>query len=237
MDATAGSARLMLSSLWGTVSSKASTAVTVNLQALDGRAPSAFSFIGTGATTANDANAAAYVVGTSTLDLTGVTTNSAVRFLGFVAPFASVTSGGADFNAETLVNFAATNATLLVGFGDTGITAPFTTLSSTGMSLSHAVLSASTLHTVAIGPQRIDVSTLTSGVQIVPNTTATTMQFAIGHRGSHKVNNYSNFPDFVTALNTDLNGTTTALGLAAEGSYNNTTGVLTTTQVVVALND
>jgi hypothetical protein len=236
-DATTGSARLMLSSLWGTVNNAGSGLVTVNLQALNGRVPTAFNFAGTGTSSASDALATAYVVSTRGLDLTGVTTNTPARFLGFVAPFGSVASGAADFNAETLINYAATNANLLVNLGHTGVTTPFATLGVAGLTISQPVLTSSLIHTVAIGPQRIDLSTLVSGVTIAPDTSATSTQYVIGHRASHKVNSFTAFADFVAALTTDLNGTTTALGVAALGPYNGTTGVLTAAEAIVVLND
>ena len=81
MDASNGSAILMLTPLWGllqpnTPATFATTPFTANgtqyngmtlmLQAIDGQPPSAFNFAGTGTSTANDANPAAYTVGVPT---------------------------------------------------------------------------------------------------------------------------------------------------------------------------
>ncbi|HXC59670.1 MAG TPA: hypothetical protein VN645_10165, partial [Steroidobacteraceae bacterium] len=73
MDATAGLVRLDYTRLFGTVTSKASGALTLSLSAIDGRAPSRFNFAGTGATTAQDANPDSYEVATGALDISGAT--------------------------------------------------------------------------------------------------------------------------------------------------------------------
>src|SRR5207248_9727612 len=62
LDASSGSARLMLTPLWGQFISSASGVVTVKLQRLAGIDPSMFNFAGTGSSAANDANASAYQV-------------------------------------------------------------------------------------------------------------------------------------------------------------------------------
>jgi hypothetical protein len=241
-DATAGSARLMLTSLWGTVTAVSSNNVTLNLQALDGRSPSAFNFAGTGASSASDAAASAYVVGTSGLSLTGVAANTAVRFVGFIAPFGSVATNGVDFNAQTLVNYAATNALLFVSWGNAGISTPFGAMSSSTLSITQAVLDSSVKSVVKIGPQTINLMSSAShagGVMLVPaDATADNVQYAISHRTSHTIGSYSTFADFETALANavSVSGTTT-LGLAAEGVYDQSTSTLTAAEVIVMLSD
>jgi hypothetical protein len=62
-------------------------------------------------------------------------------------------------------------------------------------------------------------------------------QFAIAHRSSWKFESFSSFADLVTALNTDLNGTTTLLDMFASGPFNSTTGTLSVDQLLIALSD
>ncbi len=79
--------------------------LTLMLQALDGQPPSAFNFAGTGTSTANDANPAAYTVGVPTaLSITNLNGGPA-RFYGFVTPFgtAKIPAPPPDFSAVTLV--------------------------------------------------------------------------------------------------------------------------------------
>ena len=241
-DATAGSARLMLTGLWGTVSSVGSDSVTLNLQALDGNSPSVFNFAGTGTSSASDATASAYIVGTGNLSLSGVTTNTAVRFLGFVAPFGSVAAGGADFNADTLVNYAQTNAQLVVSWGSTGTSTPFGALSTSSIAISQSALDQSDNPVVRIGPQRISLLSTaahTGGITLIPpDATVTTTQYAIYHRATRSVSSYSSFTDFETALQTGVSASgIVTLGLAADGAFDATTSTLKANDVAVLLSN
>ncbi len=82
----------------------------------------------------------------------------------------------------------------------------------------------------------VNPSTLSAGLELLPDTTGTAQQsFAIAHVQSHTIDNFSTFNDFVTALTTDLNGTTAVLQVMALGSYSS--GSLTADHVIVLLND
>lgn len=235
IDATAGGALLMPTALAGTVSSTAANVVTLALQSLDGQAPAAFDFTGTGMTNAQDAAAAAYTVAVPAALSTGsLAAGVPVRFVGFVAPFGSAPP---DFNAITVVNFANTKAELDVRWAPPGVAAPFATLTSTQILISQATLTASAEHELLVAFTKIDPSSLAAGLSIVPDMSATNVGFAIAHRASDKSDSYTTFNDFVTALTTDLNGTTAALGVEAVGPYDSTTGVLSVDRMVVILND
>jgi hypothetical protein len=235
LDATAGAARLMLTSLSGTVTALATNLVTVNLNAIDGQAPSRLNFAGTGTTTAMDATATAYSIGVPTpLSTMTLSSGVPVRFEGFVAPFGMAPP---DFNASTLVNYADTRAVLEVEWASPGSTAPFATLTSTALLINQATLQASVEHRIRIGFATLDPSTVSTGLQLVPDPAATSMRLAIGHIKSWNIEAFTAFGDFVTALQGDLNGTAAVMQVDADGPYDATTGVLSVDHMIVVIND
>jgi hypothetical protein len=236
LDATSGSARLMVTPLWGSYTSEAAGVVTLALQSLDGRPASVFNFAGTGTGSMQDATAGAYTVNVPS-SLTIPTTNpgAPIRFFGFVEPFGMAPP---DFAATTLVSFANTVGRLTVFWPPPGLTAPFVApLSATNVVISQANLQSAWIETLRIGPERLKPGAVSTGLTFVPNTAATVTQFAIGHAKSHKIDGYSDFGDLITALNTDLNGMTALLGVAASGPYDSTSGTLSVNSAIFILND
>jgi hypothetical protein len=234
LDATSGSAQLDPTGLVGTVTASGANLVTLNLQSLDGRVPSAFNFAGTGTSSAQDATATAYTVNVPTA-LSGAATLSTglpARFTGFVSPFGSAPP---DFVAAALVSYAQTAGVLDVRWAVPGLTAPFATLTGTELLISQATLNASAQDFLRIGPVALDPATSSTGLQIVPDASSSNPQFAIAHLQAHSIDSFSTFADFVTALTSDLNGTHTLLQVLAYGPYNSTTGVLQAEQMIVVM--
>ena len=183
LDATAGQVQLDLTSAWGAVTTLANGSITLSLQTLGGLPANVFDFSGTGTSSENDANPIAYVVNTGTLSQIGLSINAPVRVLGFVTPFGSAPP---DFTAQTLVSFAAVDATLQVRFEHNGSTTAFSNLSPTSTTLMLNLTNVdgdSEDHAIQIGPQRIDLTRLGAPPSIVPDTTATGAVFTIGHGG------------------------------------------------------
>ena len=183
LDATAGQVQLDLTSAWGAVTTLANGSVTLSLQTLGGLPANVFDFSGTGTSSENDANPIAYVVNTGTLSQIGLSINVPVRVVGFVTPFGSAPP---DFTAQTLVNFAAVDATLQVRFEHNGSTTAFSNLSPTSTALMLNLTNVdgdSEDHVIQIGPQRIDLTRLGAPPSIVPDTVATGAVFTIGHGG------------------------------------------------------
>lgn len=242
LDATAGSAELMLTSLWGTTTAIGSNAVTVALQAIDGRGAADFNFAGTGTTSANDAVASAYMVGTTGLSLSGLQTNMPVRILGFVAPFGSVASGGADFNAVTLVNFAQTDALVLIHWGSGGLGSAFSNISAGAVTLPQSALDASADATLLIGPQSISLLSgagHTTGLMLTaPSSAIASVQYAIAHLATGKTDSYGSFADFAAALQADLTGGSILTStVAARGPYDAASSSLSAVQAIVLLSN
>jgi hypothetical protein len=248
--ASGGRVRLEITSLWGLINSATAGAgggsgsVAIKLMSIeslpvvDRHGTTMFDFAGTGLTAADDATAANYLVDTGILSLpASFVAGNPGRFFGFVAPFGtaapSATPAVADFKAVTLVDYGQTNAWLKISWSDPGVTAPFVTpLAATGLTLGD--LSASTRHSIGIGPQQIDLSTLATPVQIAGDTSATAL-FAIAHEATDMTDTYGSFADFITALTTALDGTNTAEHVVAEGTYNASTGVFTATHMAVVM--
>jgi len=232
LDATSGSAQLDPTDVVGTVTANAANLVTLNLQSLDGRAPSVFNFSGTGS--AQNATATAYTVNVPTgLSAAGtLSTGLPARFTGFVSPFGSAPP---DFVADALVSYAQTAGVLEVRWATPGLTAPFATLTGTQLLISQTTLSSSTQDYLRIASVALDPATLSTGLEIAPDASATNPQFAIAHLRARSIDGFSTFADFVTALTSDLNGTNTLLQILAYGPYNATTGVLQAEQMIVVM--
>jgi hypothetical protein len=234
LDATSGSAQLDPTDVVGTVTGSAGNVVTLNLQSLDGRTPSVFNFAGTGTSSAQNATATAYTVNVPTGLSAAATlgTGLPARFTGFVSPFGSAPP---DFVADSLVSYAQTAGVLDVRWAMPGLTAPFATLTGTQLLISQTTLNSSTLDYLRIASVGLNPASVSTGLEIVPDASATIPQFAIAHLQARNIDSFSTFADFVTALTSDLNGTNTLLQILAYGPYNATTGVLQAEQMIVVL--
>jgi hypothetical protein len=237
LDATAGQAQLDLTPAWGTITAMSTGSLTLDLQSLDGLAPSAFTFGGTGTSTANDAVATAYVVNTGTLSQTGLAMNAPARVFGFVTPFGMAPP---DFTATSLENFSAVTDELVVNWAKGGSATAFTGLTATSTSLQLSLTNVGSVHVIKIGPELLDLTKLTTAPSIAPDTTATNAIFAIGHAGKFKTENFNTFSAFVTQLAAELASTTTATtvdAVAAEGQYDSKTNVFTAQALAVLLSN
>jgi len=254
LDATVagGSAWLMVTDLWGLYTSStgnggAGSVVTLNLQSLDGLAPSVFNFAGTGVS-GQDATAAAYTVGVpAALSLPAWTVDAPARFAGFVSPFGTANNASMpivpDFSAITLVNYTNTDAVLQLGWMPPGAAAPFAGLasSSTGLTLTESTLQSATWYRFGLGPERIAAATLSSGLTLTADGSAAMTQFGIVHVSSRTIDTFASFGALISALYEDLNPgmamAPTVLGVFADGPYDPTTFDLSVDRVAVALSD
>jgi hypothetical protein len=235
-DATAGRLRLELTSLWGMASANGigTGQVTLGLQAIESLPVSAFTFTGTGTTTAQDSNPQSYVVTTGALPLPTIGTSpAALKFYGLVQPFGSAPP---DFNAQTLVNFSGTSAALAASFG-LGSTAALAVTATGDLTLNVTDPLLGWMHYIKIGPQLIDLTKLAGNVTIAPDP-ASTGPFAIRSEGSDwhdSVNEYNSGSDFVTALGAQLAGGAKVEQVFAIGQYDQTANTLTAQQVTVTV--
>jgi hypothetical protein len=244
LDATAGQVQLDITPLWGTITAMATGSLTLNLQSLDGLSPSVFTLAGTGTNTAADAVATAYVVNTGALSQTGLVANAPARAFGFVTPFGMAPP---DFAADSLENFAAVTADLVVGWGHAGSATAFTGLTATSTSLQLNLANVGNLHFIQIGPELVDLTKVAMAPSIVPDTASMDVVFTIGHAGKLKTENFNTFAAFVTQLTTELAATSTTTMtmttaptvdvIAAAGQYDSATDALTARRLAVLLSN
>ncbi|MDE2306014.1 MAG: DUF4382 domain-containing protein [Gammaproteobacteria bacterium] len=235
LDATAGSALLMPSRVSGTVASVSGTVVTLALQSINGSAPSAFNFAGTGSGASSDAVASAYTVQLpAAISPSSLTSGAPVRFYGFVTPFGAAPP---DFVALSSVDFANADVQVLIRWSSPGQTAPFSTLTSSGASISPTVLSAAAEFEMRYGFTPITAASLSGGLNFAPDAAAANPKFLIVHRVTEQADSFTTFDAFVTALTSDLNGSTTLVGLAANGPYDGSSATVSADQMIALLND
>ncbi|MEM1434960.1 MAG: DUF4382 domain-containing protein [Pseudomonadota bacterium] len=99
LDATAGSVRMLQNQLIAEILQP--NPLVVDLHFLNGRRPDVFDFTGTGVDVINDADPAAYEIGTTVLDLAALNPGALLRVRGLVNDFGLAPP---DFNATTLVD-------------------------------------------------------------------------------------------------------------------------------------
>jgi Domain of unknown function (DUF4382) len=233
LDATAGTAFLFPTTGLGLLTTTATGSVTVGLQQLGNVDASDLNFAGTGATSQQDATASSYQVSVPSSVTTSAGSGTAVEFTGFVTPFGSAPP---DFAASTLVVYGQTHTLFDERWASPGNTAPFATLNASDLLLSQTTLQAGAQNLLQVGWLSLSATSLTAGLQLVPDTSGTAWQsFAIVHVQSRMIDSFSTFNDLATALATDLNGTTGVLQVMAEGSYSS--GMLTADHVILSLND
>ena len=228
LDATAGRVRLHLTRLSGSVVSANPGALTLDLFSIDGRRPAIFDFSGTGTAPANDADPASYEIATGALNLSRLMNGSPARVFGFVTPFGLAPP---DFEGRTVVDFQDVAATLFLGWGLQGTSAPFLSLGADGLVIDNDNADIGARHFIAIGPQIIDITALASSPTIAPADDRAL--YAIGE--PRRIEVFSEFARFAEALSTKLAGGQKALAMSAHGHYDAGSTTLTANYVSVSL--
>jgi hypothetical protein len=154
---------------------------------------------------------------------------------GFVVPFGTATT--ADFGARTVVSYSQVESLMSVNWTMPGSTAAFPGLTANATSLDVALTGSGMIHSLRTGPLLVDLYSLASVPQIVASGSGSHTGYAIGHAHSRTVDNFQAFGDFMAALAADMNGTTTALGIAASGQLDAASNTLAADHVAVVLGD
>jgi hypothetical protein len=231
LDASAGRVRLGNSSASGLVTLQGTGSLTLDLTQLGGRSIEAFDFTGTGTSVSTDASASEYQVSTGQLDLTNSTVGVPVEVSGLVTAFGQAPP---DFTASTLLDPTTINAQLVIDFGS-GTPAPFTTYNTSQINVDISNSSVGPRHEIQIGAQLIDTSGLSSEPVITPNSTSSTLMFAIAHTVSGTVENFNEYANFITQLQTELNGSVLVTGITAVGQYTTSTFSFAASSMTVTL--
>jgi hypothetical protein len=234
-----GSVRLVSTQLWGPLVSSAAGSAVLNLQTIDNWPVSNYNFTGNGAAAVTPAS---FAVNTGSLAVpAGVAAGSPVWIDGVTTPFGSAPP---DFNAYALNAEVSVPARLQVDWTSAGTTAPFTTLTATGLTID---LSAASAGVIRIGSESIDLKSATSvSPLIVPQPApaptaglpaAFLPLFAIGNltatAATTAIAVYTSFPAFVTQLPTSIVAATPALHFVAAGTYNRSSNTFTASSIDV----
>lgn len=245
-DATTGRVRLDFTQVRGVLNVVATNQITITLNAIDRLPASLFNFAGTGSATGAISDPTKYVLGTGNLPLTPFTVGGSLQGIGFVAAFGSAPP---DFNTVTLANGSGDiddnaddnndrgkGAQLDIDWGNAGTTAPFKALDASHLDLDVTNASIGSHHRIQVDPQDIDIKALASDPSIVAASSGGTWFTITGQHG-RATNNFNSFADFETALAADLNGTTTALRLTAEGQYDAASNTFTARRITILLSN
>jgi hypothetical protein len=226
LDATAGRVRLQATELRGVVKSVVTGTLTLQLHAIDRLDIAMYNFAGTGAATTSDADPTNYEVQTGTLSLANLAPGEAAKVIGFVSPFGSAPP---DFVGDTVIDRRDLPATLGIGWGATGTTAPFLSMSATGLVIDITNTSIGDRHFILSGMQKLDILTLASGPTIAP----TTDRGMYGLWEPGHIELFEHFADFETKLAARLAAGDAATSMTAFGAYDAGGNVLTANGVSV----
>jgi hypothetical protein len=227
VDAAAGRVRMHLTNLTGVVKTADPGQLVLDLASIGPHRASAYDFSGTGQSAAQDADPHNYEIATGVLKLDAFTPASPARVIGFVAPFGLAPP---DFEARTVVSYQDVPSVLSMGWGLLGSGSAFLSIDANGITIDNHNSSIGARHVIATGPVLIDVKSLATPPQIVPNGTARGL-YAVGEPGSVEV--FSNFADFTARINEKLSAAQKVGGMTAVGSFDPATSLLTTRRVIV----
>jgi hypothetical protein len=240
-----GSVRLQSTELYGSLTSVASGSLQLNLQAIELWPASVYNFAGNGVSAAQDPVAANFAVNTGALTLPAAAPGDPLWIDGYVAPFGTAPP---DFTAFSVLAEPSVQATLAVIWTGTGTTAPFTILTSTGLTidLTNAAFGSGQLR---IGAETVDITTLSASPNIVPGVAAPdptsglplyNPRFSVGpgadaETSSTPIASFITFAAFVTQLNTTFAAPTPATQLVARGTYDRASNTFTASSIDVVL--
>jgi hypothetical protein len=236
-----GSVRLMSTELFGSELSSSAGSLGLNLQFINNWPVSVYNFAGNGATTPTPGN---FLVNTGSLTLPTFAAGDPVWVDGYVSPFGSAPP---DFLAQSVSAEASVPATLVVNWTGTGTTAPFATLTATGLSidLANAAFGSGQLR---VGAETVDIKTLSASPNIVPDVAANAPTsglplyspvFSVGpgaitENVVNPIQSFNGFGAFVTQLNTTF-AATPATRFVARGLYNRAANTFTASSIDVVL--
>jgi hypothetical protein len=235
-----GSVRLVSTEVYGPLVSTATGSAVLNLQAIEYWPVSSYNFTGNGAAAVTPAS---YAVDTSTATTTGTpVVGSPVWIDGITTAFGSAPP---DFKAFTINTEESVPAVLRVDWTSAGTTAPFATLTDTGLTidLSNPNYSAGVIR---IGAESVDLKSLAASPTIVPQPPPAPTAglppiflplFAIGNltatAATTGITAYNTFSTFVTQLPLSIVAATPALHFVAAGTYNRTGNTFTASSIDV----
>jgi hypothetical protein len=231
LDATQGRARMLVTSLLGTVNQVMPGQINMDLRTIDRLGVDMFDFSGTGVS-GNDADPSDYEVATATLALDALPAldtleaQRPVRVFGFVAPFGEAPP---DFSGRALIGPRDLPAVLGVGWGVEGTASPFSVMGATSLVIDLENPDIGVRHHLLIGDRLIDLFDLPASPAIMES--GLPRVYGIWEPGHVEL--FKDFADFVDELTLRLSETDRARSLAAYGRYSEGESTLTANKVVV----
>lgn len=225
LDTGGGLVRILLSSVAGTVNQIGPSLVTVDLQTINGRPVSLYTFSGTGVN-GTDSNPAAYRIATGSLDLSALATSDPLRVRGFVVAYGQATTQ--DYTAQTLIDLSGAPGWLAIHWG-TPVANPFTSLTDQAMVTD---IGGSVLHDLYQRGVATDLTTLASSPTVQPDGAGNDL-FVIVRNNTIQL--YGSFAAFSSALNLQLAAAHPVLSVGARGGWDRGTVTVTGQLAVVKL--
>jgi hypothetical protein len=144
--------------------------------------------------------------------------------------------GSGDNNCPNNGANNAASAELDIDWGNSGTTKPFKSLTASKLDLDVTNGSIGSNHEIETNPQNIDLESLATDVSIMGAGSGMTL-FSITGQHGRETRNFGSFADFEAALAADLDGTTTALRLTADGMYDAASNTFTAQRITILLSN
>ena len=128
------------------------------------------------------------------------------------------------------------SAQLDVDWGSSGTVKPFKSLTAATLDLDVRNAAIGSHHEIEMNPQNVDIESLATDVSILGGSSGMTL-FSITGQHGRETRNFASFADFETALAADLDGTTAALRLTADGSYDAAGNTFTAQRITILLSN
>jgi hypothetical protein len=143
-------------------------------------------------------------------------------------------NGGGGGNGNCSNN--AKSAQMDIDWGNAGTTAPFKALTAADLDLDVTNANIGGKHEIQTNPQTIDLKDFPADGLIAGSVPGMTV-FAITGQHGRATSNFSSFADFEAALAADLNGSTSALRLTADGMYDAASNTFTAQRITILLSN
>jgi hypothetical protein len=144
--------------------------------------------------------------------------------------------GSGDNNCPNNGANNAASAELDIDWGNSGTTKPLKSVTASKLDLDVTNGSIGSNHEIETNPQNIDLESLATDVSIMGAGSGMTL-FSITGQHGRETRNFSSFADFEAALAADLDGTTTALRLTADGMYDAASNTFTAQRITILLSN
>jgi hypothetical protein len=226
MDATGGFVRVHFGFVAGHVVSAGPLAINASM--INGRRIDLFDFTGTGINTANDADPGNYEIDSGTLNLAGILPGDPVRVRGLVMEYGNAPE---DFIATTVINAADVRGHMVITYGADGTASAINNLDESGILCNRD--NATEHHHLSRAGITTDLNDLAAMPLVVPGNERGI--YAISSRQRTRL--YTFYSDFLVALSAELNAGALVSRFDAQGFYDDSAALFTSSRFRVKLAD